>query len=132
MKIPKLRFPTSSLAILVKNPALSGYFVAIMRNPIPRIKHMLIIFDPKMLPSETPIVCGSMIANMATKSSGNEVEKATSRNPTFVFPNPVMLAKLTELVIVRLLDLIKTINEIIRTMTFPIIPNCSITFSGTS
>ena len=80
-----------------------------------------------MFPNEIPTVIGSTIANIATKSSGKEVEKATSRNPTFVFPNPVILAKLTELEMVKLLDLIRTINEIIRIIIFPIIPNCSIT-----
>jgi hypothetical protein len=86
---------------------------------------MLIMFDPKMLPTEMPIVCGFTIANIATKSSGKDVEKATRMNPTFVFPNPVTLAKLTELVIVKLLALIRTTNEAIRTTIFPIIPSCS-------
>jgi hypothetical protein len=38
---------------------------------------------------------------------------------------PVTLAKLTELVIVKLLALIKTTNEAIRTAMFPILPSCS-------
>jgi len=46
-----------------------------------------------------PIDWGSMMANTTRKSSGREVEKATSINPIFVFPKPVTLAKLTELVI---------------------------------
>jgi hypothetical protein len=66
-----------------------------------------------------------MIENMTTTSSGREVEKATSMNPILVFPKPVMLAKLTELVIVKLLALIKTPNEAIRTAMFPILPSCS-------
>jgi hypothetical protein len=66
-----------------------------------------------------------MIENMTTTSSGREVEKATSMNPILVFPKPVTLAKLTELVIVKLLALIKTTNEAIRTAMFPILPSCS-------
>jgi hypothetical protein len=53
------------------------------------------------------------------------VEKATSMNPILVFPKPVTLARLTELVIVKLLALIKTASEAIRTAMFPIIPSCS-------
>jgi hypothetical protein len=64
---------------------------------------------------------------VATKSSGNEVEKATRKNPTFVFPNPVILAKLTEFVIVKLLAFIRTTKEAMRMTIFPIIPACSIT-----
>ena len=67
-----------------------------------------------------------MIENKTTTSSGREVEKATSMNPILVFPKPVTLAKLTELVIVQLLALIKTINETTRTVMFPIIPSWSI------
>jgi hypothetical protein len=67
-----------------------------------------------------------MRENMTTTSSGREVEKATSMNPILVFPKPVTLAKLTELVIAQLLALIKTINEAIRTAMFPIIPSWSI------
>jgi hypothetical protein len=81
-----------------------------------------------MLPSEIPTVCGSKIAKKATKSSGKEVEKATNKNPTLVFPKPVTLAKLTELVIVKLLALIRTTKEMKRTRIFPIIPSCSNNF----
>jgi len=65
-----------------------------------------------------------MIANITTKSSGREVEKATSKKPTLVFPKPVTLAKLTELEIAKLLDLIRTTNEAARTAMFPITPSC--------
>jgi len=83
------------------------------------------MFDPRTLPTEIPIACGFMRENMTTASSGREVEKATNMNPILVFPKPVMLAKLTELVIVKLLALIKTPNEAIRTAMFPILPSCS-------
>jgi hypothetical protein len=62
---------------------------------------------------------------MTTTSSGREVEKATSMNPILVFPKPVTLAKLTELVIAKLLALIKTASEAMRTAMFPILPSCS-------
>ncbi|HCW08284.1 MAG TPA: hypothetical protein DGG95_13065 [Cytophagales bacterium] len=124
---PKFKLPTSSLAILVKNPVLLGYFTAIIMKPIPSIKHMFAMFDPKTLPTEMPIVSGFQIANMATKSSGREVEKATNKNPIFVFPRPVTLAKLTELVIAKLLAFIKISNVTIRTATFPAIPSGSST-----
>jgi hypothetical protein len=83
------------------------------------------MFDPRTLPTEIPIVLGFIIENRTTTSSGREVEKATSMNPILVFPKPVTLAKLTELVIVKLLALIKTTNEAIRTAMFPILPSCS-------
>jgi hypothetical protein len=63
--------------------------------------------------------------NVTTTSSGREVEKATSMNPILVFPKPVTLAKLTELVIAKLLALIKTASEEMRTAMFPILPSCS-------
>jgi hypothetical protein len=62
---------------------------------------------------------------MATESSGKDVEKATSMNPIFVFPKPVMLAMLIELLIAKLLDLIKTANDASRIAIFPIDPSCS-------
>lgn len=46
---------------------------------------------------------GSIIANMATNSSGNEVEKATRINPTVVFPKSVTPATFTEWLIVTLI-----------------------------
>ena len=93
---------------------------------------MLTMLEPKTFPMDTPTFSGFNTEKMATKSSGRDVEKATRMKPIVVFPNPVTLAKLTELLIVRLLDLIRTINAIIRIIIFPIIPNCSITFSKTS
>jgi hypothetical protein len=42
-----------------------------------------------------------------------------------VFPKPVALAKLTELVIAKLLAFNKTTNEVMRTAMFPNIPSCS-------
>lgn len=62
---------------------------------------------------------------MVTKSSGKEVENATSKKPIFVFPRLEMLAIFTELVIAQPLDLIKTISEPRRIRRFPSIPNCS-------
>ena len=90
------------------------------------------MFDPKMLPSEIPTVACFIIAKIATNSSGKDVENATNKNPTFVFPKPVTLAKLTKLEIVKLLDLIITPNETIRTTMFPITPSCSRTISSNS
>jgi len=87
---------------------------------------MFIMFEPKMLPNETPTVVGSNTAKIATKSSGKDVENATNKNPTFVFPIPLTLAKFTELLIVKLLDLIRTTNETRRTITFAKTPNCYI------
>lgn len=130
IRMPKFRLPTSSLAILAKNPELSGYLVAIMIKPNPSIKQMFATFDPKTLPTETPIVCGLQIENMATKSSGREVEKATSINPIFVFPMPVALARLIELEIAILLALANTTNEATRIAMLPTIPICSSTFSS--
>ena len=83
------------------------------------------MFDPSTLPTEMPIVSGFKVENIATKSSGREVEKATSMNPVFVFPKPVTLANLTELVIAKLLAFIKTASDAMRTAMFPTNPNCS-------
>jgi hypothetical protein len=60
------------------------------------------------------------------------VENATIKNPTFVLPKPVMLANLTELVIAKLLALIRTTNETKRTTAFPIAPSCSSAISNQS
>ena len=86
---------------------------------------MFTMFDPRTLPTEMPIFSGFRVANIATKSSGREVEKATSMNPVFVFPKPVTLASLTELVIAKLLAFIKIASDAIRIAMFPIDPNCS-------
>jgi hypothetical protein len=85
-----------------------------------------------MLPNEIPTVFESTMAKKATKSSGKEVENATSKNPIFVFPKPVTLATLTELVIVKPLARIRTTREIKRRIMFPIIPNCSNTYFKSS
>jgi hypothetical protein len=98
-----------------------------MMKPTPSIKHTFAMFDPKTFPTEMPIVWGAPIANKATKSSGREVENATSKKPILVFPKPVALAKLTELVIAKLLAFNKTTNAIMRTAMFPSIPSCSST-----
>ncbi len=62
---------------------------------------------------------------METKSSGNDVEKATKINPTVVFPKPAMSATLTELSIVESLALSRISNETRRIAVLPNGPNSS-------
>jgi hypothetical protein len=64
-------------------------------------------------------------AKMDTRSSGKEVEKATSINPMVVLPKPVMSATFTELLIVTSLALARTASEPARTSTLPHIPSSS-------
>jgi hypothetical protein len=47
---------------------------------------MLAMFEPRTFPIDMPIFSGSLIANIATNNSGNEVEKATRINPQLLFP----------------------------------------------
>ena len=54
-------------------------------------------------PMDMPTFSGSIIANIATNSSGNDVEKATRTKPTVAFPKPVAPAIFTECLIVKLL-----------------------------
>jgi hypothetical protein len=83
------------------------------------------------LPTEIPVVWGFNVAKTATRNSGKDVEKATMMNPVFVFPKPVTLANLTELVMARLLAFIRIINATKRVAMLPIIPNCSNNYSRT-
>jgi ribonucleotide monophosphatase NagD (HAD superfamily) len=58
------------------------------------------MFEPRTFPTATPMAPCPNAAKMDTRSSGNEVENATRTKPMVVLPKPVMLATLTELLIV--------------------------------
>ena len=84
-----------------RNLAFSEYFKAISIKIIPSTRHMFAMFEPRTFPMDTPTFSGSIIANMATNSSGKDVENATRMNPIAVFPKPVALATFTECLIVK-------------------------------
>jgi hypothetical protein len=87
----------------------------------PTIRQTLTIFDPKTFPMATPPVCPyDKAAIIETHNSGKDVEKPTKKNPTVVFPNPVILETFTALVIVTWLALFKITNEMNRSTTLAI------------
>jgi hypothetical protein len=63
------------------------------------------------------------MANIATNSSGKEVEKATRINPTVAFPKPVAPAIFTECLIVKLLAWFRANKATIRINKLPINPS---------
>src|SRR4030067_2588031 len=98
MKSPKWRLPSSSFAILGNVREFFEYLKAIRRKQIPRIRLMFTTFETRTFPMDTPTFSGSSTANIATHSSGKDVEKATSMKPTVVFPKPEALATFKEFV----------------------------------
>jgi hypothetical protein len=71
-----------------------------------------------------------MAAKTDTRSSGSEVEKATSMKPMVALPNPVMSATLTELLIATSLAFANTANAPNSTSTLPHIPSASSNKAG--
>jgi len=57
---------------------------------------MFVMFEPKIVPMDTPTFSGSNTENTTTNNSGKDVDKAISTNPTVVFPKPVISATLIE------------------------------------
>ena len=90
---------------------------------------MLTMLEPNTFPIETPTFSGFNTENMATKSSGSDVEKATKMKPTVVFPSPVTLATFMECVMVKSLALLKAANAAISITTLGSRPNPSSTCS---
>jgi hypothetical protein len=78
----------------------------------------------------TPMLAWLMTAKMETLSSGKEVEKPTKMKPTVVFPKPVRSDTLTELFMVKLLALSRTISEARRISTLPVNPISSNTVAS--
>ena len=78
----------SSLTIAGRNLALSEYFKAISTKIVPSTRPMFAMFEPRTFPMDMSTFSGSNIANVATNSSGNDVEKATRTKPTVAFPKP--------------------------------------------
>jgi len=90
---------------------VSGFLSVARIIQRPNIKPTLTMLEPNAFPTATPTASPPIAEKMATESSGKDVENATRRKPIVVFPNPVMSATLTELVIVKWLALSSTKSE---------------------
>ena len=89
MKRPKYKLPISSFAMAGYMHWNRGHFTATIKKHMPKTRAMLVMFEPKMLPMETPIF-SELAPKMTTLSSGRDVAKPTSMKPIVVFPKPVM------------------------------------------
>ena len=87
----------------------------------PSTKHMLTILLPMTLPKDTPTASAFLVLNNATVNSGSDVDKEIRIKPTAVFPNPVMSAILSLLIIVHLLKLLKKKRAISKITIFCIV-----------
>ena len=65
----------SSFTIAGINLALPEYFKAISTKIVPSTRHMFVMFEPRTFPMDMPTFSGSIIANMATNSSGMRLKK---------------------------------------------------------
>ena len=91
---------------------------------------MLVMFEPKMLPMDTPIF-SEPTPKIATLSSDRDVAKPTRMKPTVVFQKPVMLETLTALLMVNSLAITTMMIEARRIRAFPINPRPSNTIRFT-
>ena len=116
--------PISSFAMTGYMHWNRGHFTATIKKHTPSTRAMLVMFEPRMLPIETPIF-SSLAPKMTTLSSGRDVAKPTKMKPTVVFPKPVMLETFTELFIVISLAMITVMIEARRMRELPINPSPS-------
>ena len=70
---------------------------------VPKTRHMFTMLLPMTFPRDIPTASSFLVLNIATVSSGREVDSEINMNPTAVFPKPVISAILSLLIIVHLL-----------------------------
>ena len=108
---PNWRLLISSRVINGRKSMHTRFFHEEYNMQAPKTKQIFMMLLPNTLPRATPTAFSLAVLNIATVSSGRDVDNAIRIKPTAVLPKPVISAILSLFEMVHLLNLLSRIKE---------------------